>query len=64
MVNTSSRFSGGGELGLGAEIGSSITRLHAYGPMGIEALTIERYVLRGNGQVRHRLSPATDNWNC
>ena len=53
MVNTSSRFSDGGELGLGAEIGISTTRLHAYGPMGMEALTIERFVLRGNGQVRH-----------
>ncbi len=55
MVNTSSRFSDGGELGLGAEIGISTTRLHAYGPMGIDALTIERYVLRGEGQVRHDL---------
>ncbi|MBL0165531.1 MAG: glutamate-5-semialdehyde dehydrogenase [Xanthomonadales bacterium] len=63
MVNTSSRFSDGGELGLGAEIGISTTRLHAYGPMGIDALTIERYVLRGHGQVRHRLSPATLNPN-
>lgn len=53
MVNASSRFSDGGELGLGAEIGISTTRLHAYGPMGLEALTIERYVVRGNGQVRH-----------
>ena len=53
MVNTSSRFSDGGELGLGAEIGISTTRLHAYGPMGAEALTIERFVLRGEGQVRH-----------
>jgi len=53
MVNTSSRFSDGGELGLGAEIGISTTRLHAYGPMGAEALTIERFVLRGSGQVRH-----------
>ena len=58
MVNASSRFSDGGELGLGAEIGISTTRLHAYGPMGIEALTIERYVLRGDGQVRHGLSEA------
>ncbi|MEZ5463497.1 glutamate-5-semialdehyde dehydrogenase [Dokdonella sp.] len=55
MVNASSRFSDGGELGLGAEIGISTTRLHAYGPMGIEALTIERYVLHGSGQVRHAL---------
>lgn len=53
MINTSSRFSDGGELGLGAEIGISTTRLHAYGPMGAEALTIERFVLRGDGQVRH-----------
>jgi glutamate-5-semialdehyde dehydrogenase len=56
MVNTSSRFSDGGELGLGAEIGISTTRLHAYGPMGAESLTIERFVLRGDGQVRHAQS--------
>jgi len=53
MVNASSRFSDGGELGLGAEIGISTTRLHAYGPMGLEALTVERFVVRGEGQVRH-----------
>ncbi len=53
MVNASSRFSDGGELGLGAEIGISTTRLHSYGPMGLEALTIERFVVRGSGQVRH-----------
>lgn len=53
MVNASSRFSDGGELGLGAEIGISTTRLHAYGPMGAEALTVERFVVRGQGQVRH-----------
>lgn len=53
IVNASSRFSDGGELGLGSEIGISTTRLHAYGPMGAEALTIERYVVRGAGQVRH-----------
>jgi glutamate-5-semialdehyde dehydrogenase len=58
MVNTSSRFSDGGELGLGAEIGISTTRLHSYGPMGAEALTIERFVLRGDGQVRHAESRA------
>jgi glutamate-5-semialdehyde dehydrogenase len=56
MVNASSRFSDGGELGLGAEIGISTTRLHAYGPMGAEALTIERTVVRGAGQVRHAAS--------
>jgi glutamate-5-semialdehyde dehydrogenase len=53
MVNASSRFSDGGELGLGAEIGISTTRLHAYGPMGAEALTVERFVVHGEGQVRH-----------
>jgi len=53
MVNASSRFSDGGQLGLGAEIGISTTRLHAYGPMGAESLTIERFVVRGHGQVRH-----------
>ena len=56
MVNASSRFSDGGELGLGAEIGISTTRLHAYGPMGAEALTVERFVVRGEGQVRHAQS--------
>ena len=55
MVNASSRFSDGGELGLGAEIGISTTRLHSYGPMGLEALTVERFVVRGEGQVRHSL---------
>lgn len=53
MINASSRFSDGGELGLGAEIGISTTRLHAYGPMGADSLTIERFVVRGEGQVRH-----------
>ena len=53
MVNASSRFSDGGQLGLGAEIGISTTRLHAYGPMGAESLTIERFVVHGDGQVRH-----------
>lgn len=52
MVNASSRFSDGGELGLGAEIGISTTRLHAYGPMGLEALTVERFVVHGTGQTR------------
>lgn len=53
MVNASSRFSDGGELGLGTEIGISTTRLHAYGPMGAESLTVERFVVRGEGQTRH-----------
>lgn len=63
MVNASSRFSDGGELGLGAEIGISTTRLHSYGPMGLEALTVERFVVRGRGQVRHPEwgSPGTVN---
>jgi len=52
MVNASSRFSDGGQLGLGSEIGISTTRLHAYGPMGLESLTVERFVVRGEGQVR------------
>jgi glutamate-5-semialdehyde dehydrogenase len=58
MVNASSRFADGGELGLGAEIGISTTRLHAYGPMGAESLTIERFVVRGDGQVRHPAKPS------
>src|SRR5690606_38200492 len=53
MVNASSRFNDGGQLGLGAATGIPPTRLHAYGPMGVEALTIERFVVRGEGQVRH-----------
>ncbi|QDP02356.1 glutamate-5-semialdehyde dehydrogenase [Thalassotalea sp. PS06] len=52
MVNASSRFSDGSELGLGAEIGIATTKLHAYGPMGIESLTTEKFLVNGNGQVR------------
>lgn len=54
VVNASSRFNDGGELGLGAEIGISTTKLHAYGPMGLESLTCRKWVLDGDGQVRHR----------
>ena len=52
MVNASSRFSDGNQLGLGSEIGISTSKLHSYGPMGLEALTTEKFVVFGDGQVR------------
>jgi len=52
MVNASSRFSDGCELGLGAEIGIATTKLHAYGPMGLESLTTEKFLVCGDGQIK------------
>ena len=52
LVNASTRFNDGGQLGLGTEIGISTTKLHAYGPMGLEELTTRKFVVYGNGQVR------------
>lgn len=51
-VNASTRFNDGGELGLGAEIGISTTKFHAYGPMGLNELTASKFVVLGNGQTR------------
>ena len=52
LVNASTRFNDGGELGLGAEIGISTSKLHAFGPMGIKELTTTKFVVFGNGQIR------------
>ena len=52
VVNASTRFNDGGQLGLGAEIGISTSKLHAYGPMGLRELTSAKFVLLGQGQVR------------
>jgi glutamate-5-semialdehyde dehydrogenase len=52
MVNASTRFNDGGQFGLGAEIGISTTKLHAYGPMGLKELTTRKFIVYGDGQVR------------
>ncbi len=52
VVNASTRFNDGGELGLGAELGISTSKLHAYGPMGAKEMTSTRFLIKGSGQIR------------
>ncbi|MCA9565453.1 MAG: gamma-glutamyl-phosphate reductase, partial [Myxococcales bacterium] len=52
LINASTRFADGGQLGLGAEIGISTSKLHSFGPMGLEDLTSRKWVVFGEGQVR------------
>lgn len=52
LVNAATRFNDGGQLGLGAEIGISTTKLHSFGPMGLEDLTTTKFIVYGDGQVR------------
>jgi glutamate-5-semialdehyde dehydrogenase len=53
LVNASTRFNDGGQLGLGAEMGISTSKLHAYGPMGLGELTTQKFVVLGEGQIRY-----------
>ena len=52
IVNASTRFNDGNQLGLGAEIGINTSKLHAFGPMGLEELTTTKFIVSGNGQIR------------
>ena len=52
VVNASTRFADGNQLGLGAEIGISTTKLHSFGPMGLEDLTTRKFIVYGDGQIR------------
>jgi glutamate-5-semialdehyde dehydrogenase len=52
LVNATTRFNDGNQLGLGAEIGISTSKLHAYGPMGLKELTCTKFVVLGDGHIR------------
>ena len=52
LINASTRLNDGFQLGLGAEMGISTTRLHAFGPMGLEELTVTKFIAFGDGQMR------------